>query len=69
MAVRGPFSREGDRRFGSHRSRGVYPRGRASDAVTPGLIATETALSEEADVFDEIVPQQAIGRPGRPEEV
>ena len=32
------------------------------NAVTPGLIATEKALAEEADVFDEIVPQQAVGR-------
>ena len=39
------------------------------NAVTPGLIATEKALTEEADVFDEIVPQQAVGRPGRPEDV
>ena len=39
------------------------------NAVTPGLIATEKALTEEADVFDEIVPQQAVGRPGRPEDI
>jgi len=39
------------------------------NAVTPGLIATETALAEEAEVFDEIVPQQAVGRPGRPEDI
>ena len=39
------------------------------NAVTPGLIATEKALAEEADVFDEIVPQQAVGRPGRPEDI
>jgi 3-oxoacyl-[acyl-carrier protein] reductase len=39
------------------------------NAVTPGLIATEKALAEEADVFDEIVPQQAIARPGRPEDI
>ncbi len=39
------------------------------NAVTPGLIATEQALAEEAEVFDEIVPQQAVGRPGRPEDI
>jgi NAD(P)-dependent dehydrogenase (short-subunit alcohol dehydrogenase family) len=39
------------------------------NAVTPGLIATETALAEESEVFDEIVPQQAVGRPGRPEDI
>jgi pyridoxal 4-dehydrogenase len=39
------------------------------NAVTPGLIATEKALAEEADVFDEIVPQQAVGRPGRPGDI
>ena len=39
------------------------------NAVTPGLIATEKALAEEAEVFDEIVPQQAVGRPGRPEDI
>lgn len=39
------------------------------NAVTPGLIATERALAEEAEVFDEIVPEQAIQRPGRPEDI
>ena len=39
------------------------------NAVTPGLIATEKALAEEAEVFDEIVPQQAVGRPGRPDDI
>jgi 3-oxoacyl-[acyl-carrier protein] reductase len=39
------------------------------NAVTPGLIATEKALAEESEVFDEIVPQQAVGRPGRPEDI
>jgi 3-oxoacyl-[acyl-carrier protein] reductase len=39
------------------------------NAVTPGLIATEKALVEEAEVFDEIVPEQAVARPGRPEDV
>jgi NAD(P)-dependent dehydrogenase (short-subunit alcohol dehydrogenase family) len=39
------------------------------NAVTPGLIATEKALAEEADAFDEIVPQQAVGRPGRPQDI
>ena len=39
------------------------------NAVTPGLIATEKALVQEAEVFDEIVPQQAVRRPGRPEDI
>jgi NAD(P)-dependent dehydrogenase (short-subunit alcohol dehydrogenase family) len=39
------------------------------NAVTPGLIATERALAEEAGVFDEIVPEQAVARPGRPEDI
>ena len=39
------------------------------NAVTPGLIATERALSEEADVFDEIVPEQAVQRPGTPQDI
>lgn len=39
------------------------------NAVAPGLIATEKALVEESEVFDEIVPQQAVGRPGRPEDI
>ena len=45
------------------------PHGITVNAVTPGLIATERALADEADVFDEIVPQQAIQRPGRPEDI
>jgi NAD(P)-dependent dehydrogenase (short-subunit alcohol dehydrogenase family) len=39
------------------------------NAVTPGLIATERALAEEAEVFDEIVPEQAIQRPGTPQDI
>jgi NAD(P)-dependent dehydrogenase (short-subunit alcohol dehydrogenase family) len=39
------------------------------NAVTPGLIATERALAEEAVVFDEIVPEQAIQRPGSPQDI
>jgi NAD(P)-dependent dehydrogenase (short-subunit alcohol dehydrogenase family) len=39
------------------------------NAVTPGLIATERALAEEAGVFDEIVPEQAIQRPGSPHDI
>jgi 3-oxoacyl-[acyl-carrier protein] reductase len=45
------------------------PHGITVNAVTPGLIATERALADEAEVFDEIVPQQAIRRPGRPEDI
>lgn len=45
------------------------PHGITVNAVTPGLIATERALTDEADVFEEIVPQQAVRRPGRPEDV
>jgi pyridoxal 4-dehydrogenase len=40
------------------------------NAVTPGLIATEGVLGgEEAGLFDEIVPQQAVGRRGEPEDI
>lgn len=39
------------------------------NAVTPGLIATERALTEEAGVFDEIVPEQAVQRPGTPQDI
>jgi NAD(P)-dependent dehydrogenase (short-subunit alcohol dehydrogenase family) len=39
------------------------------NAVTPGLIATDRALAEEADVFDEIVPEQAVQRPGTPQDI
>jgi NAD(P)-dependent dehydrogenase (short-subunit alcohol dehydrogenase family) len=39
------------------------------NAVTPGLIATERALAEEAGVFDEIVPEQAVRRAGRPSDI
>lgn len=45
------------------------PHGITVNAVTPGLIATERAMSDEREVFDEIVPQQAIARPGRPEDI
>ena len=40
------------------------------NAVTPGLIATEGVLAgEEARLFDEIVPQQALARRGEPEDI
>jgi pyridoxal 4-dehydrogenase len=40
------------------------------NAVTPGLIATEGVLGgEEAGLFDEIVPQQAIPRRGAPDDI
>jgi pyridoxal 4-dehydrogenase len=40
------------------------------NAVTPGLVATEGVLGgEEADLFDEIVPQQALPRRGEPEDI
>lgn len=39
------------------------------NTITPGLIATEKALAEEGDIFDEIVPQQAVGRRGTPEDI
>jgi pyridoxal 4-dehydrogenase len=40
------------------------------NAVTPGLIATEGVLGgEEAGLFDEIVPQQALPRRGEPEDI
>jgi NAD(P)-dependent dehydrogenase (short-subunit alcohol dehydrogenase family) len=39
------------------------------NAVTPGLIATEKALAEEAEVFDQIVPEQAVQRPGTPQDI
>jgi pyridoxal 4-dehydrogenase len=40
------------------------------NAVTPGLIATEGVLGgEEAGLFDEIVPQQSLGRRGEPEDI
>jgi pyridoxal 4-dehydrogenase len=39
------------------------------NAVTPGLVATERALAEEADVFAEIVPEQAVQRPGMPQDI
>ena len=45
------------------------PHGITVNAITPGLIATERALADEAGVFDEIVPEQAIPRPGRPEDI
>jgi NAD(P)-dependent dehydrogenase (short-subunit alcohol dehydrogenase family) len=40
------------------------------NAVTPGLIATEGVLGgDEAGLFDEIVPEQAVGRRGDPEDI
>jgi pyridoxal 4-dehydrogenase len=46
------------------------PHGITVNAVTPGLIATEGVLGgEEADLFDEIVPEQALGRRGEPEDI
>jgi NAD(P)-dependent dehydrogenase (short-subunit alcohol dehydrogenase family) len=46
------------------------PHGITVNAVTPGLIATEGVLGgEEAGLFDEIVPQQALPRRGEPEDV
>jgi len=46
------------------------PHGITVNAVTPGLIATEGVLDgEEAGLFDEIVPQQALARRGEPEDI
>jgi NAD(P)-dependent dehydrogenase (short-subunit alcohol dehydrogenase family) len=46
------------------------PHGITVNAVSPGLIATEGVLGgEEAGLFDEIVPQQALGRRGEPEDI
>jgi pyridoxal 4-dehydrogenase len=46
------------------------PHGITVNAVTPGLIATEGVLGgEEAGLFDEIVPQQAVPRRGEPEDI
>jgi pyridoxal 4-dehydrogenase len=46
------------------------PHGITVNAVTPGLIATEGVLEgEEAGLFDEIVPEQAIPRRGEPEDI
>jgi pyridoxal 4-dehydrogenase len=46
------------------------PHGITVNAVTPGLIATEGVLGgEEADLFDEIVPEQALPRRGEPEDI
>jgi NAD(P)-dependent dehydrogenase (short-subunit alcohol dehydrogenase family) len=45
------------------------PHGVTVNAITPGLLTTETALAEEGAVFKEIVPQQAVRRPGRPEDI
>jgi NAD(P)-dependent dehydrogenase (short-subunit alcohol dehydrogenase family) len=39
------------------------------NAIAPGLLSTDRALSDEGAIFDEIVPQQAIQRPGRPEDI
>jgi pyridoxal 4-dehydrogenase len=46
------------------------PHGITVNAVTPGLVATEGVLGgEEAGLFDEIVPQQAVGRRGEPDDI
>jgi NAD(P)-dependent dehydrogenase (short-subunit alcohol dehydrogenase family) len=46
------------------------PHGITVNAVTPGLIATEGVLDgEEAGLFDEIVPEQAVPRRGEPEDI
>jgi len=46
------------------------PHGITVNAVTPGLIATEGVLGgEEAGIFDEIVPEQAVPRRGEPEDI
>jgi pyridoxal 4-dehydrogenase len=46
------------------------PHGITVNAVTPGLIATEGVLGgEEADLFEEIVPEQALARRGEPEDI
>jgi pyridoxal 4-dehydrogenase len=46
------------------------PYGITVNAVTPGLIATEGVVGgEEAGLFDEIVPEQAVRRRGEPEDI
>jgi pyridoxal 4-dehydrogenase len=46
------------------------PHGITVNAVTPGLVATEGVLEgEEAGLFDEIVPEQAVPRRGEPEDI
>jgi pyridoxal 4-dehydrogenase len=46
------------------------PHGITVNAITPGLIATEGVVGgEEAGLFDEIVPDQAVGRRGEPEDI
>jgi NAD(P)-dependent dehydrogenase (short-subunit alcohol dehydrogenase family) len=46
------------------------PHGITVNAVAPGLIATEGVLGgEEAGLFDEIVPEQALPRRGEPEDI
>jgi pyridoxal 4-dehydrogenase len=46
------------------------PHGITVNAVTPGLIATEGVLEgEEAGLFEEIVPEQALPRRGEPEDI
>jgi NAD(P)-dependent dehydrogenase (short-subunit alcohol dehydrogenase family) len=46
------------------------PYGITVNAVAPGLIATEGVLGgEEAHLFDEIVPEQALRRRGEPEDI
>jgi pyridoxal 4-dehydrogenase len=46
------------------------PYGITVNAVTPGLIATEGVVGgEEAGLFDEIVPEQAVRRRGESEDI
>jgi NAD(P)-dependent dehydrogenase (short-subunit alcohol dehydrogenase family) len=46
------------------------PHGITVNAVTPGLIATEGVVGgEEAGLFDEIVPDQAVRRRGEPDDI
>lgn len=46
------------------------PHGITVNAVAPGLVATEGVLGgEEAGLFDEIVPEQAVPRRGEPEDI
>ena len=39
------------------------------NALAPGLLATERALAEESEIFEQIVPEQAIRRPGHARDV
>jgi NAD(P)-dependent dehydrogenase (short-subunit alcohol dehydrogenase family) len=51
-------------------AREAGPHGITVNVVTPGLIATEGVLGgEEAGLFDEIVPEQALPRRGEPEDI